>query len=236
VAARIAVMTAAAVALSERPGDEAPSLPEVLRGLARERGRFVAFARRRVSTDADAEDVVQQAFARAAEKISTLRDPSSGVAWFYRVLRRLIAEQGARRALGDRKLGELGRRMDTATPEEAASCACALGVLDRLRPEYAEILRRVDLDDEPVDAAATALGITSNNASVRLHRARQHLRAEVESLCGPGEAAARRACADCDCPEPPKPQAKSATKLRAKARMRSPIAPRETVDTFPAGR
>lgn len=177
-------------------------IPEALVELGRHRGHFVAFARRRVGSDADAEDLVQQAFARAAEKLGDLREPAAARAWFFRVLRRLVIDQYARRATRERKLAELGSSIESATSEEAAACACALGLLDELRPEYADIVRRVDLDDQPVDHVAAALGISSNNASVRLHRARAKLRAELATLCGPGPAAAAQPCGDCDCPPP----------------------------------
>ena len=183
----------------------AAGVPAALGELGRHRDRFVAFARRRVGSDADAEDLVQQAFARAAEKLGDLRDPAAARAWLFRVLRRLVIDQYARRATRERKLAELGASMVTATSEEAAACACALGLLDGLRPEYADIVRRVDLDDQAVDQAAAALGISPNNASVRLHRARARLRAELVALCGPGAVAAARSCGECDCPPPPGP-------------------------------
>jgi len=187
----------------------AAGIPDALAELGRHRGRFVAFARRRLGSDADAEDLVQQAFARAAEKLGDLRDPAAARGWFFRVLRRLVIDQYARRATRERKLAELGSSIETATSEEAAACACALGLLDGLRPEYADIVRRVDLDDQPVDQAAAALGISSNNASVRLHRARTKLRAELVALCGPGASAAAQPCGDCDCPQPAAPVPRS---------------------------
>ena len=200
-ALKLALPHPAGASASAGPGlprrDDAQAL---LAGLTRGRGRFVAFVRRRVPSDADAEDIVQQGFARAAEKVAELRDGRRIEPWFYRILRRLIADGHARRALGARKLDELAATLQGATPEETASCACALGLLDSLRPDYADILKRVDLDDQSLDQAALALGITANNAGVRLHRARARLRADVEALCGaPGAAAARQACADCDC-------------------------------------
>jgi RNA polymerase sigma factor (sigma-70 family) len=180
-----------------------PAPPAALAELGRHRAQFVAFARRRVATDADAEDLVQQAFARAAERLGDLRDPQTARAWFFRVLRRLVIDQYARRAVRERKLEELGPSLEVATPEEAASCACALGLLETLRPEYADIVKRVDLHDQPVDQVAVALGISANNAGVRLHRARARLRADLQAMCGPGAAAARAPCGDCDCPPPP---------------------------------
>jgi RNA polymerase sigma-70 factor (ECF subfamily) len=179
-----------------------------LAALAADRGRFTAFVRRRLGGpgaggDAEAEDLVQQAFARAVEKIGDLRDPSRAAAWFYRLLRRLVAEHHARRALRARRLGDLAPALEAATPEEAASCGCALGILDRLPAGYAEMLQRVDLDDQPIAEVAVRLGISVNNATVRLHRARHRLRHEVEALCGgPGLRRARQACADCDCAWP----------------------------------
>ena len=196
--AAVPALVAARAAGAPSTGSQAAT--DLLFRLIGQRPRFIAFARRRVASDADAEDIVQQGFARAAEKLDELRDPQRVVAWFYRVLRRLIADQLARRALGARKLTELAVSLEQATPEEQASCACALGLLDRLRPDYADILRRVDLDDQSLDRAAADLGITANNAGVRLHRARARLRADVQELCGaPGAEAARRACADCEC-------------------------------------
>jgi hypothetical protein len=56
-------------------------------------------------------------------------------------------------------------------------------VLPALKPEYAEVLRRVDLAEEARETAAAALGITIGNLTVRLHRARQALRRVLELTC-----------------------------------------------------
>lgn len=223
-----------ATILSQRlPQASEPGLPAALAELGRHRAQFVAFARRRVATDSDAEDLVQQAFTRAAEKLGDLRDPQRARAWFFRVLRRLVIDQYARRAMSERKLEELGSSLEVATAEETASCACALGLLESLRPEYADIVKRVDLDDQPVDHAAAVLGISPNNASVRLHRARARLRADLLALCGPGPAAARPPCGDCECPPPPasaQPAVPPPTPARRALEI-DPKSARETVDT-----
>src|SRR5258705_11593158 len=62
----------------------------VLAALAPERGRFLAFARGRVGSDA--EDVVQVALLRAALKAQTLKDPERVVPWFFQFLRHAIAD------------------------------------------------------------------------------------------------------------------------------------------------
>ena len=74
----------------------------------------------------------------------------------------------------------------------------SLGQLDRIRPEYADMLRRVDIDEERLPEVASSLGITVNNATVRLHRARKALRDQLRSFCGVDSL---RACLDCSCDE-----------------------------------
>jgi RNA polymerase sigma-70 factor (ECF subfamily) len=68
--------------------------------------------------------------------------------------------------------------------------------LPTLKPEYAELLRRVDLEERSVPEAAAEVGITPNNAGVRLHRARQALKHQLERSCG---SCATHGCLDCSC-------------------------------------
>ena len=191
----------AEVGMSERQRQLEPAQPtapsgDVMRALMADRPMYVAFVRSRVKSGADAEDIVQQALVKATEHASDLRDPERTRAWFFQILRRTLADHHARWALRESKLAELSAEMERATPEEMATCACSLGQLERLRPEYADILRRVDLEDEPLATAAAAIGVTVNNATVRLHRARKALRDQLRDLCGTESV---RDCLDCDC-------------------------------------
>jgi RNA polymerase sigma-70 factor (ECF subfamily) len=77
-------------------------------------------------------------------------------------------------------------------------CWCVLAQAACLKPEYAEILRRVDIDGLAVTIVAGELGLSSNNAMVRLHRARKALRARMAEHCGTTSA---RSCSDCGCEE-----------------------------------
>lgn len=176
-----------------RPG--APPDPRLL-GLAAQRERFLGFVQRRLRTRADADDLLQQAMLRAAERVGSLRDDERLDAWFFRILRNTLADHHVRQASQAGRLELLPEDIEDASPEEVAGCACALGMLDRLGPEQADIVRRVDLNDEPLSEAAAAQGITANNAKVRLHRARKELRAGLRSCCGAGSL---RACMSCTC-------------------------------------
>ncbi len=167
--------------------------------LAAERDRFLAFVRARVESRADAEDVLQQALVRATARAGDLRDRSRLRAWFFQILRRTIADHHAERALREAKLETLAadvEEVEEAGLDEGRVCACSLGQLERIRPEYADILRRVDIEEQPLAVAAQALGVTVNNATVRLHRARKALRERLRAVCG---TESMKACLSCDC-------------------------------------
>lgn len=180
-----------------------PPTPEVLRALVANHRRFLDFLERRSASRADAEDLLQDAFARALQKGGALRSDESAVAWFYRLLRNALVDRRRAEAARDRALA--GRAGEEATTEGeeaellAEACRCVADLVPTLRPEYAELLRRVDLGGEAVHAAARALGITPNHAGVRLHRARKALLREVQRSC---RTCATHGCLDCTCGRP----------------------------------
>jgi RNA polymerase sigma-70 factor (ECF subfamily) len=83
-------------------------------------------------------------------------------------------------------------------------CHCMHDLIPTLKPEYAEVVKRVDLDERSVSEVAAELGVTANNATVRLHRARQALKKQLEQSCG---TCATHGCLDCSCGHPRRPLA-----------------------------
>ena len=75
----------------------------------------------------------------------------------------------------------------------------ALRELPALKPDYATLLRRLDLNGEASAPVAASLGITRNNLIVRLHRARRQLRERLEQTC---RLCAKHGCLDCHCDQP----------------------------------
>jgi RNA polymerase sigma-70 factor (ECF subfamily) len=69
-------------------------------------------------------------------------------------------------------------------------------LLPNLKTEYAEVLEQADLGETAISRFAAEHGITTNNATVRLHRARQALKRELERSCG---TCATHGCLDCTC-------------------------------------
>jgi len=191
------------------PSDDSPVLaatPEVVQALVGNHRKFLAFLERRVNSREVAEDILQEAFVRALPRAGELRDEESVVAWFYRSLRNALVDHYRKQGAEQRAFEKVSVLSDGAVPGVDAElmdtvCACAGELIATLKPEYAKALRRVDLGGASVKAWAEADGISANNASVRLHRARAALRQQVEKSCG---TCADHGCLDCHCAQPAK--------------------------------
>jgi RNA polymerase sigma-70 factor (ECF subfamily) len=174
--------------------------------LVQSQAQFLAFLARHLGNRAEAEDLLQTAYLKALTANETVRDDEKVLAWFYRVLRNVLIDAQRRRAARERLESRLIREVPGATvPDEAlfhAVCQCVLDIAHALKPEYRDILQRVELEDVSLSEGAVALGITPNNASVRLHRARHALRTALMHLCG---TCAEHGCLDCTCRRPASP-------------------------------
>jgi RNA polymerase sigma-70 factor (ECF subfamily) len=170
--------------------------------LAEHHGRFLAFLRRRVESDAVAEDILQDAYTKSVQRIDQVENDESVIAWFYQLLRNAIADH-YRRAGVERKAQEvLEREAEPSFEPELRQniCTCVSAVLSTLKPEYAAIVGAVELGERPIAEVAAEAGVTTNNATVRLHRARAALRRRLVEVCG---ACSTHGCLDCTCRKAP---------------------------------
>ena len=159
---------------------------------------FVGFARRRIGNPELAADAVQDSLLKALKAADQIRDDENAKAWFYRILRRTIIDLYRRRDARDRALAELEHEIDSPADneEERVVCACIEGLLPTMTPQYAGLIRQLDLDEESPDTVAASLGISRNNLNVRVHRARQQLKRRLEENC---QICAKHGCLDCHC-------------------------------------
>lgn len=160
---------------------------------AAHRGELVAFAERRLGSHALAEDVVQQAALRALGGVETLRDPQSGRAWLFTIVRRLLADH-----FRARLEVKLALEPEAEVDAQDFGCSCVLVNVAQLKPEFAYVLQRVIFEDAPLATVAAELGLSTNAATVRLSRARSALRNQLLTHCGTDSL---RACLDCACDE-----------------------------------
>lgn len=161
--------------------------PAIVRSLAEAHDSIRQFLRRALRDDAEADDVMQEFHLRVLTRSSQIKREESARAWLRRVLRSVLNDHFRRQAARRRAEADFARKEAATPPTEAdfdtVACLCLYKVLPALKPEYAEVLRRVDLAEERREAAAAALGLTIGNLTVRLHRARRALQRVLELTC-----------------------------------------------------
>ena len=174
--------------------------PAVEAKLIENHREFLRFLGRRLGNADTAEEVLQQFYLRVVSKGSELRETESVLSWLYAVLRTTLIDHYRKEAARRRRESEYAAMQASASeawdhePEET-DYVCLYKVLPTLKPEYSDVLRRVDLRGAPPRRVAEDLGIGANNVRVRLHRARQALKAALIRRCG---SCAERGCRDCD--------------------------------------
>lgn len=180
-----------------------PFSQDVVDTLVANHREFLGFLMKRIGDRAAAEDLLQEAFVRSLERIDTLRDGESVVAWFYRSLRNAVIDSYRRKGAADRKLERLAQELEAAphpdVETERAVCQCVGRLADTLKPEYAAALRRIEVDGLSMQDFAQETGVTAGNAAVRVFRAREALRKQVRASCG---TCADHGCLDCHCGQP----------------------------------
>lgn len=165
------------------------------------RSEFLRFFRRRLSRPEDAEDAFQDFCLKVVRATGKPETTGKIDAWLSRVLRNTLTDYYRRRAARQR----VEAAYEAEAPEPVVQpgtdpvenpCRCVRNLVPTLRPDYAEIVRRADLEEEPRERIAADLGLTTNNIGVRLHRARRALKEMIEERC---EACCGGGFRSCDC-------------------------------------
>jgi RNA polymerase sigma-70 factor (ECF subfamily) len=155
--------------------------------VARGQARIVRALTGRLGSRAEAEDVIQSALLRALDRAGDLRDRSKVVPWFRRIVQAALADHERRRAADSRARSRIGGALQLGGPGDIElyweTCRCLEAALEAVRPGDARLLRRVELEGESLGGVARALGIRTNTAAVRLHRARRAVIRVWRDIC-----------------------------------------------------
>ena len=149
---------------------------------------FLSYFRRRLSRPEDAEDAFQDFCLKVVRTAGKLEDEEKIDAWLGRIMRNTLIDHYRRRAAQQRGEAAYEREpqvtaLDVQAEHGPKVCRCVREALPGLRPDYAEILKRADLDEQPRERIAAELALTRNNVGVRLYRARQALKAKIKEIC-----------------------------------------------------
>lgn len=147
---------------------------------------LTAHALRRVRHVEDADDLVQEAFIRAWERLGSLSDPGSFRAWIRRILDRLAIDRA--RSAGPRTGSDEGLEEtladDASSPEDellGRELAARIDeALDALPPgRQREVMRLRFCEGLPIQDIADRLGVHTGTVKVHIFRSSRRLRAEL---------------------------------------------------------
>lgn len=159
-----------------RGGDDAAVRQQRFADLYDRQGRKVlAWTLRRVSAQADAEDILSETFAVCWRRLDDVPDGDAAAAWLYTVASFVLANH--RR--GSNRREQLASRIEQERPMSGEVDDRQLEMLEdamsQLRAGDAEILRLAAWEDLSPSELGAVFGCSSNAASIRLHRARNTL-------------------------------------------------------------
>ena len=176
-----------------------PMNDTVIGGLVNNHGRFRSFLTKRVGNESDAEEILQRSLSKALEHSPLGTKEESILGWFFQVLRNALIDHYRSESVREKAVDALTHsaqiEADLHTLQDEV-CECMKDLLPTLKHEYAEILRRVDLEERPAEQVAKSLDITRNSLDVRLHRARKALKTSLIKACG---TCTEHGCLNCTC-------------------------------------
>jgi RNA polymerase sigma-70 factor (ECF subfamily) len=160
--------------------------------LRRYNQRLFRVARGILGDDAEAEDVLQEAYVRAFAHLDQFEGRSKFSTWLTRIA---VHEATARRRRRRRmRLVDLGNEEGLCMPPishnpEAEASRVELGALlreliDMLPSSLRAVVMLRLVEGLDTDEAAECLGLTSANVKIRLHRARSLLREQIDERIG----------------------------------------------------
>jgi RNA polymerase sigma-70 factor, ECF subfamily len=140
-----------------------------------------AVALARTDNRADAEDLVHDAFVRAAERLEHCREPEKFVAWLCAIVRNLAHNLRTRGLAPHTTVIQPDTIASTASPERDAQLADLRARLHAALAELPPIQREVvllhDIDGRTHDEIAAIVGTSSGMCRQHLFKARKRLRA-----------------------------------------------------------
>jgi RNA polymerase sigma-70 factor (ECF subfamily) len=156
----------------------------------------------RLVGETEADDLTQEVFVRVTRALPEFRGEASVSTWILRIARGVGLDHLRSRRHGEERRtvsltpAELEADNDAASvsePHEEAEAprrlvhaemsTCVREYVARLAPEHRAVIELKDLEGLSNPEIAARLGVSIDNAKIRLHRARQALRRELERGC-----------------------------------------------------
>ena len=148
--------------------------------------RLRLFVLRRVSSQHDAEDILQDVFWRVHENIDTLRHGDKLEAWIYQIARNTIVNYYRDQAKSPLDISE---SPEPAVEPVAAEdwleevAACLKPMIDELPEKYRQAVVLTEYEDLTQKEMSQRLGLSLSGAKSRIQRARERLKGTLLACC-----------------------------------------------------
>ncbi len=174
--------------------DECPAQPRSFQAVHDEfRPRVLRQLTRMVGAG-EAEDLTQSVMLKVSEGLAGFRGDASLSTWIHRIASNTALDLLRRKKLApaapaDAQPDEIDDTPDPDTPSlEAVAIrretgACIRAFIDRLPGNYRSVLMLSEVEGFTNEEIAAVLGLTIGTVKIRLHRAREKLRAELAAGC-----------------------------------------------------
>ncbi len=142
------------------------------------------FVKRKTSSEADTEDIVQNVFIKAYQGISHLQDEDKSRAWLFQIARNCIVDHYRKtkrtEELPEAVLAAEEEAVLDYTPEAAEDL---LSIIPRLPDKYREALELSELKGMSQKQLSEKLGISYSGAKSRVQRGRELVKEMMNSCC-----------------------------------------------------
>lgn len=159
--------------------------------VTRHQDHMLAYARYMGFGEAQADDLVQDAFVRAYRHLRRCGDPERFAGWLFKILSNLCRTAGSKRARRSERLQSLEGmgstiRSEAPGPDDAAEASWARrkvrAALDAVPPDQREALVLMYLQGYSVSEIEELTGASASAVKMRLKRGRDALRVELEAF------------------------------------------------------
>jgi RNA polymerase sigma-70 factor, ECF subfamily len=164
----------------------------------RHRPAIFRYVLRLVRDRAQSEDLTQETFLRAHQRLDDLRDPAAVESWLYRIASNVcydwFRQAGYRHQMEPLVVGDDGDEGQRPLPDEErlrpdqlleqnGMSECVLRFLARLPAAQRTVLLLHDMQGYTDPEIAAELGLSLENVKIRLHRARVRLKSALTAGC-----------------------------------------------------
>ena len=155
------------------------------------------FIAKRVASEAEVDDILQEVFLRMHRRIDTLKDPGRLVSWVYQITRHAIIDHYRAARRREMPLG-LAAHMELAGPTPASSvtsdsadsgehrselAGCLRPMIEQLNEDYREAIMLVEFEGLTQQAAAKRIGLSLSGMKSRVPRGRSQLKRKLDDCC-----------------------------------------------------